>query len=439
MYTSFIGNFFLEKLNEELQKKFTAQEYFEKEQFPLFYDHHKYLQSPANTPLFQVIAQKKTKDSKARHKAYSEIVDKIKTYSETKDQAPDMSFALGFSSADLLGTTSGQITSIDLPFNAEDMFASWIGAGFGIGVAGGLNILIENYEVLRVLQEGWTLYREFVNENTGIDNKVETWNGIWLSHRFSESFVKTSPKANFHPIGVSKDGKAQMDRPSWTNLIFTLAKIFPKQTLNAYVYSFGKMNRTIGFVRFVLPEVSKVSMLYSSLFEKSTILSNRELAQIYQSEYGFSAVCERFSMVGLRSLEPKDLKKFMPSKYEKNFPTLKNDEKSIINYSIYITWIVAMLNNKELLELAEKAALRLKEFTLKEGKVRTNRTNAIEQLLSSKNRKDFIAGLTEITKEDEKMSEISNELVNSAMLDIAPDNLTLFVTLLRFKYLSNKI
>ena len=53
-----------------------------------------------------------------------------------------------------------------------------------------------------------------------------------------------------------------------------------------------------------------------------------------------------------------------------------------------------------------------------------NRTNAVEKFLSSKNRKDFIDGLTEISKEDKSMSDINNELVNHIMLDIAPDNLT---------------
>jgi hypothetical protein len=39
--------------------------------------------------------------------------------------------------------------------------------------------------------------------------------------------------------------------------------------------------------------------------------------------------------------------------------------------------------------------------------------------------------------EDPSMSEVGNEIVNHVMLDIAPDNLTLFVTLIRFKYFAN--
>lgn len=435
MYTSVIGQRFLEIYNKERKKKLSAQEYFEREYFPLFYDHPQYLQSPANTPLFQVIAQKKTNDPKARRKAYSEIVEKINSFSEMKGNAPEMSFALGFASADLLGTTSGQVTSLELPFEADDMYASWIGAGFGIGVAGGLNILLDNQEVLETIRQGWKLYREYVDENKGIDNKVETWNGIWLTHRYSDNFKKTSQKANFHPVGIGKDGKAQMERPSWTNVIFTLAKIFPKQTMNAYIYSFGQMNRTIGFIRFVLPEVSKISELYNSLFGKSKILSNKKLAQIYESEYGLSAVCERFSMIGLRSLEPKDLRKYMPGKTGSNeFPKFKEDEKNKINYSIYITWVVAMLNNKELLELAGKAAHAFREYEKGGKKGLVKRDNEIKDLLSTRNRKELIDKLTGLVEEEPKMSEVCNALVNSLMMDIAADNVPLFVTLMRFKY-----
>lgn len=435
MYTSVIGKRFLEIYNKNRKRKLSAQEYFEKEHFTLFYDHPQYLQSPANTPLFQVIAQKKTKDSKARQKAYTEIVGKINSFSAVPGNAPDMSFALGFASADLLGTTSGQVTSLQLPFEANDMYASWIGASFGIGVAGGLNILIDSQEVLEAIQEGWELYRKYVDENKDIDNKVETWNGIWLAHRFSNAYRKKTPRANFHPLSAGKGVEAKMERPSWANALFTLAKIYPKQTLNAYIYSFGQMNRTIGFVRFVLPEVHKISELYNTLFGKSKILSNKELAQIYESEYGFSTVCERFSMIGLRSFEPKDLRKYMPGKSGSNeFPKFKDDEKNLINYSIYITWVVAMLNNKDLLNLAEKAAHAFHEYEMGGKKGTKTRDNEIKELLSSRNRKELIDRLTQLVEDEPKMSEICNALVQALMLDIAADNVPLFVTLMRFKY-----
>ncbi len=435
MYTSFIGQRFLEIVNKTRKKKYSAKEYFKKEYFPLFYDHPKYLQSPANTPLFQVIAQKKTNNSKARHNAFNEIVEKINSFAESKNNSPDMSFGLGFASADLLGTTSGQITSLILPFEAEDMYASWIGAGFGIGIAGGLNILLEGQEILEAIEEGWSLYREYTDENKGIDNKVETWNGVWLAHRFGGNYKPQSPRANFQPVSSGKDGVAKMERPSWTNVLFTLAKIYPKQTLNGYVYGFGQMNRTIGFVRFALPEVHKMSELYHTLFGKSKILSNKELAHIYESEFAFSTVCERFSMIGLRSFEPKDLRKYMPGRSSSNeMPKLKDDEKSQINYSFYITWVIAMLNNKNLLDLAEKAAHAFREYEKGGKKGTVKRDNEIKELLSSRNRKELIDQLTLLVEEEPKISEVCNTLVHELMENIAVDNVPLFVTLIRFKY-----
>jgi len=435
MYTSVIGQRFLEIYNKNRKKKLTAQEYFEKEYFPLFYDHSKYLQSPMNTPLFQVIAQKKTKDSKARKKAYNEIVEKIKSYGTGEEHTPDMSFALGFASADLSGTTSGQVTSMQLPFDEDEIYASWIGAGFGIGISGALNILIEGEEILEAIQEGWKFYREYVDENKGIENKVETWNGIWLTHRFSSNYKLNSPKADFHPVNTGKDGNSKMDRPVWTSVLFTLSKIYPDQTLNAYIYSFGKMNRTIGFVRFNLLAVTKLSELYNALFGKNKILGNKELSQVYESEYGFSTVCERFSMIGLQSFEPKDLRKYMSRNSNSNELTkINNDEKNKINYSIYITWMVAMLNNKDLLTLAEKAANAFREYEKGGKKGTVKRDNEIKELLSSRNRKELIDKLTEIIALDPKMSVVCNALVHSLMLDIAVDNIQLFVTLMRFKY-----
>lgn len=433
MYTSVIGQRFLEMYNRDRKKKLSAKEFFEREQFPLFYDHPKYLQSPANTPLFQVIAQKKTKDSNARKKAYSEIVGKIDSFSETKGNAPDMSFALGYASADLMGTTSGQVTSLQLPFEGDDMYTSWVGAGFGIGIAGGLNILIDGEDVLEAIQEGWKLYREYVDENKGIDNKVETWNGIWLTHRFSDSYKERLPRADFHPVNAGKEGEAQMERPAWTKVLFTLARVYPKQSLNAYVYSFGQMNKTVGFVRFALPEVHKMSELYNTLFGKSKVMANKKLAELYESQYGFSTACERFSMIGLRSLEPKDLWKYMPGK-SNDSPKFKDDEKSKINYSIYITWVIAMLNSKDLHALAQKAAYAFHEYEKNGKKGTVTRDNEIKELLSSHNRKELIDRLTELVEEDPKMADVCSGLVNALMTDISADNVPLFVTLMRFEY-----
>lgn len=439
MYTTHIGKKFLYLFNRENRTNLTAKEYFESFLFPLFYNNERYLLSPTNTPLFQLIAQKKTNDPIARLAKKKEIDSKIMEFASGHEKFPEMSFAIGYPSADLLGTTSGQVTSINLPLNEEDMYASWIGAGFGIGIQGGLNLLVDNEKIFFSIKDGWELYRKYVNETDGIDNKIESWNSVWIIHRFSDDWNPDFPKANFQPLTISKKGEPVIKRSSWIQILFAFAKQFPNEVLTVYVYSLGQMNKTIGFVQFRLPEITKLSELYSTMFEKQTGLTNKKLAQLYETEYGFNTACERFSLIGLRAIEPKDLKKFMPGYSDKSLLKFKSDEKSLINYSIYITWVIAMLNDKELLELAEVTAAKLKKFIDEGKKVRTNRHNMVDKLLSSKNKKEFIDSLIEIAKEDSTIYEFSNKLVNHIMLhNIAPDKFPLFVTLLRFKYYPNK-
>lgn len=432
MYTSYIGKRYLEHLSKTEKEPITSKDYFKFNLYPLFYNNPQYLQSTSNNPFFQLIAQKKAGDPKARKKAFEELMVSISNYSVNNEGVPDIRYGPGFAAADDTGTTSGQISSIQLPMDEEDIYASWIGAGFGIGAAGGLNLLIDNDQVLDAVREGWDVYRKYVDENKEIANKIETWNGLWLVHRFGEHYKSSNPTADFSPVNVGKDKTASMERPTWVSIVFALVRMFPGDNLNVYIYNFGQMNRTIGFVRITLPEVSRLYQLYNSLFAKTVKLSNTELASIYTSQYGLQAVCERFSDIGLRALEPKDLRKYILG--EKQFVKSKDDSKNLINYSIYITWVVAMLNNKELLNLAEKAADAFREFEKGGRKGRVTRDNQVKELLGTRNRKDFIQQLTNIVEEDKHFAEICDLLVNAVMMDVSTDNIPLFTTLIGFKY-----
>jgi hypothetical protein len=424
MYTSHIGKRFVQVVNEREGKQLSAQEYFDTAFFSLFYDHARYLQSPASTPLFQLIAQKKTHDTDSRIDAKLKLSKKILEFANNNGE-PEMSFGLGYPSADDNATTSAQITSLKLPLQADDMYASWIGAGFGIGLPGGLAIAFDKREILSALAEGWTLYRDFVNQTAGLENKVDTWNGIWLTHRFDEYFNPALPKANFQPVG--SDGT--MERPDWTDIVFALAEQFPKETLTGYVYSFGQMNKTVGFVRLALPEVGRFKQ---HLFGNLSPEQRERVKALYKTQYGVLAAVERFSVLGLQALEPKDLRKFMR---EKNAATsLKNDDKSQLTYNIYIAWISAMLNNQQLLDLAQEAAQTLHSYAAGSKGAKTDRGNRVNELLGSANRKRFIDTLTDIVDDDATIAPVSDKLVHALMTDIPPDNVPLFVTLVRFKY-----
>ncbi|MBM4160735.1 MAG: hypothetical protein FJ217_06520 [Ignavibacteria bacterium] len=418
----------------QTKRKLTVREYFENHYFKLFFDDSEYLQSPANTPLFQLIAQKKTKDAKARKKSLDEIHSKIETFARSKNTLPDMSFAIGYPSADMVGTTSGQVSNILLPLDEEDMYASWIGSALGIGIEGGLNVLIDNDELMSILEEGWTVYRSYVDQNDGIDNKIETWNGIWLCHRLSEEFDPKKPTADFKPVNPGKKGEAVLERLPWTRTLFTLARKFPKSVETGYVYSFGQMNKTVGFVSFNLPEVKRLADIYRQLFGKIPALSNQRLDEIYQAERGFGFACEQ-GVIGLRSIEPKGLRKFMPGRSDKSeLPKEKQNLESQINNSIYISWIVAMLNNKDLLTLAEKGSAMLRTYVVGERQARTTRSNTVAKVLDSKNRRELVDALTLVVEDDSSTADVCSAIVNAVMLSVPNDSVPLFVTLMRFKF-----
>ena len=349
MYTSHVGKQFLDAYNRTEHKKYSPKEYFEKQYFPLFFDDAQYLQRPANTPLFQLIARKQTKSAKARKEMLAQIHSKIGAY-QSGESLPEMSFAIGYPSADLMGTTSGQVSNIRLSLNDDDMYSSWFGAALGIGMAGGLNLLIDKHELLLLMHEGWGHYRKHVEQNDGIDNKIETWNSLWLVHRMSDSYDPKRPTASFAPVSVGKKGEAELKRPRWTQILFALSRVFPKAAVDVYVYGFSKQNTTIGFIRFNLPEITTLWQMHRALFGKMEILKNvHELERIYKADRGFNYACES-GIIGLKALEPKGLRKYMPGTSDKiEYPKEKRSEETQITHSIYISWILAMLNNKELL------------------------------------------------------------------------------------------
>ena len=416
MYTSHIGKRFVQLSNEREHTSLSAQEYFDTAFFPLFYDHARYLHSPANTPLFQVVTQNKTHEATARAKAKEQLAQKISAFA-TAQTAPDMSFAIGYASADDLGTTSAQVTSMRLPLEAEDMYAAWIGAGFGIGISG-FSIVFDKPEILSALAEGWTLFREYVNERAELANKIDTWNSVWLKHRFSKNFVPDTPRAGFTDMLAS-----EMKRPNWITLLRTLTERFPNETLMGYVYGFGQTNTTIGFVRLVLPETRQ---FWTALFGDGSIEQEVRLEKLFMTQFDISRAVERFGVIGLRALEPRDLHKFMPNGKD-DIPKLKKDENSQFLYNIYQTWIKAMLNNEEQLQLAQKVADALYAYLQGAERGKTNRLRPVQELVKQRGREAFLshwAGLVETSK-DESLAALGKELVsilygNQIPLDAVP-------------------
>lgn len=301
---------------------------------------------------------------------------------------------------------------------------------------------MNNEKLLWTIYSGWSEYRKHLNSKV-LDlkpNEIDLWNGVWLDHTFNkDKIVKKFLLDEYveKETGEKRKANYALKQQSWIKMLFLLSSIFPKENVtifsSRYIYDKQKYV-TLGFINLNLPEVNKFWEFYDKIFKKSDSVGIKQMIALYETQYPFSRACEQ-GTIGLKAIEPKDLWKYMPGRSSLNeMPKLKDDEKSKINYSIYILWVIAMLNNKNLLGLAEKAAHAFREYE-KRGKTgRVTRDNEIKELLSSRNRKELIDRLTQLVEEEPTIGEVCNTLVHELMENIAVDNVPLFVTLMRFKY-----
>ncbi|WP_234128876.1 hypothetical protein [Bacteroides thetaiotaomicron] len=143
MYATTIGRTFLKAYNCKFKTEYTAKSFFEDVFVPLFFDHHKYMMTAGNSPLENpklswddmIKGKKPFETPERRQERINKMIHKIET------EKADASIAIGYGVVDATAATTGQISSIAFPDNKEDIYLSWIGAGLGIGVVGGLTIL----------------------------------------------------------------------------------------------------------------------------------------------------------------------------------------------------------------------------------------------------------------------------------------------------------
>lgn len=430
MIAANIGRIFLEAYNEKYQCDYTAKSFFSDVYYEVFYNHNKYLMSAGNSPLEN---PKISWDKMRIGQIPYETVDKrnerfAKTIHKIENEAADASIAIGFPSLDLTASTSGQITNMSLPLKEEDVYLSWIGSGLGIGVQSGLSMLFDNKQILLDLYEGWQFYREFLNKTPNLrGNQINTWNGQWMAHRYNKiTYDATNPTALFDPFAAMKDGGMEITTQSWTKILVGIAKNYPNSLMMAYVYSLGQTNITVGFVPFELPRIRQPYELYDKYFGTT----QKELVeQVFGTAIGFTRACQ-MGAIGVNALEPKgfrdSLEKGVVPKYN------EKDEVKVINFNTYQIWLLAMLNNEQLWEKAQKIAQTLKIYSGSDINAKKGKSQDVTNLLASINKKQFIDGITAIvkgSKDIESLAEIA-ELIN-----IMPaDNVPYFLTLIRFQF-----
>lgn len=437
MYTTVIGRRFLNAYNKREGTNLTAKKFFEEIFIPIFYNHPKYMMTGGNSPL----ENPKISWKQGKYPDEKERKDRInKTINKIENNDPDVSIAIGYSSLDLAAPTSSQTTNMNIKFSKEDMYLSWIGSGLGLGIKGGLILLFENEQVLLNTFDGWNYYRSFLNDDAYYKlrgNQITTWNGQWITHISSFDFLLDKPLMNFSEkaFETTKEGIIEIPTIHWVELILSISRCIKASQINSYVYNLSNENTTLGFIPFKLYEIAKPIQLYKKIFGENNFLKDAKIIEsIYGSAFGFAAAC-RQGQIGIQALEPKGLREFMTSnRGTAKLPNYtKANEETIINYNTYITWVIAMLDNEKLWELAGEAAEHLITFIKTDEKdVSTKRSNIVLGALDANSKKQFLESLIPIIKQIENpkpfvdLGEEINKMVSA--------NFPYFQTLIRFRY-----
>lgn len=431
MYTTTVGKTFLKEYNEQLQTHYTAKTFFEEVFVPLFFDHQKYMMTGGNSPLenpkirglhdmikgtipFETPEKRKERIGKMIHK-----VD---------HQRADMSIAVGYRVANNESATSCQVTSLDLPNDADSSYLSWIGAAFGITVSGDITILFNELGLLWKIFEGWTYYRKYIEDIPLLKgNQVNIWNGQWIVHYYKLGFDETDPTAGLDPLGDPIKGIFNIKPISWIKLILGISHDFMGGNLMGYLYRINKYNSTYGFIPFVLDEITRPNLFYKKIFGENVFNTDIErIQEIYGTAFGLGEAIKSGS-VGVKALEP-----FSPTLNNDLYKGKQNEREIKIN--TYLMWILAMLNNERLWDKSKQFAETFKKYACSDIDARTKNSRQITNALSSRKRDQFINNLTIILENcDDDLNESLIEIAQTVAL-ISIENFPYFLTLIRFQY-----
>jgi hypothetical protein len=431
MITTLVGKTFLKAYNQKYQQEYSAKEFFEKIYFELFFNHPKYMQWVTNSPFVQMKA-----GQKAEKLSIEDRQEKLlNLFEKAKNDIPDASFAIGYPAAEgkEYASTSGLVSDVVIETNEEDIYLSWIGSGLGIGVAGGFSILINDDQIALETFEGWKHYRKYLNDPTLSKlrgNQINSWNGQWLSYKLGNNYRDDFDFSVLSNEGIFKvdTNLAEIDTVNWSNLFFSLSKLYPDKVLNSYIYSFGQTNKTIGFIPIYLKSGTRLKNVFKQLFHSDKAFDNRD----FQSLFGMhiKRACE-LGNIGLHALRPESIKKYMEDAKNLSF---KKEEETII-YQSYKTWLIAMLskNNEEITDYTSELAKLIQKY--RAGAKGTNRKNLIEKdLFGAKSKKGFLDALTLMVNDIEKSDLETLKNLRDEVHLMTNEEFGYFNTLLKFDY-----
>jgi hypothetical protein len=430
MITTLVGKTFLKTYNEKYNQAYSAKEFFEKEFHRLFFDNPKFLMSVTNSPFDQGYKNKRHLTTAGRLYDLQQFNEKIEL------GKVDASIFLGSSASEDkdFAVTSGLVSDLDLAFDKDDVLCSWFGAALGIGVAGGYTILIDDPTITLRTFEGWKYYRKYLDDPAlqGIllANKINSWNGQWLRYRLSSNYEEGF---DFRILEREKffrqeDKSYGIETLNWSNLFFSLSLLYPERVFSSYIYSFGQMNKTIGFIPIYLKAGTRLKTIFKQLFH--TELPFKEKS--FQSLFGMhiKRACE-LGNIGLQALRPENLTKYIDE--DKTF-SFKKDE-DILLYQSYKTWLIAMLskNKEEITDYTSEIAKLIQRY--RANAKGTDRKNLIEKdLLGSKTKKGFLDALIVMLEGLEKSDFEPLKKLRDEVHLMTNEEFGYFNTLLKFDY-----
>ena len=423
MVTSIIGKIFLEAYNARYTTSYSADQFFLEIFYPLFFDSSKYLYWVQNSPFVQMKKGQKveTLTSNERKEKLNNFIEKINSGNV------DASIAIGYPASEEkeYATTSGQISNLFFPTSKEDVYYSWFGSALGVGVQGGISIFFYNVNILLDVYEGWKLYRKAIDSIEKLPgNKIMTWNGQWLAHRYSRFFNEVDNMSGFNPYTIKND-EFSIDTVSWTRILIGIAQKCPNKQMMGYIYSYGQTNTTIGFIPFDLSQIASPVKLYQRFFGME---SGHKAEKLWGTALGFVKACQQ-GVIGLRAMEPKGLRDYIE---KGKMPKLSNKEEQIISFNVYQSWIMAMLNNQDLWDKAQEFASELYKYSSSGNRAKTVNANKVKTVLEVNNKMNFMKSMVDIIGDVENMEKMKE--MASIVNTMPSDNVPYFLTLIRFHY-----
>lgn len=423
MVTSVIGKIFLEAYNTRYGTSYSAEQFFLEVFYPLFFDSNKYLYWVQNSSFVQMKKGQKveTLTSEERKEKLNNFIEKINS------NITDASMAIGYPASEEkeYATTSGQVSNLSFSTTKEDVYCSWFGSALGVGVQGGISIFFYNEDVLIDVYEGWNLYRKAIENIDKLPgNKILTWNGQWLAHKYSYAFNNMDYLLGFNPYTI-KNNEFSIDTVSWTRILIGIAQRCSKKQIMGYVYSYGQTNTTIGFIPFDLSQITRPIKLYQRFFGME---SGHKAEKLWGTAVGFVKACQQ-GVIGIRAMEPKGLRDYIE---KGKIPKLSDKEEQIISFNVYQSWIMAMLNNQDLWDKAQEFASELYKYSSSGNRAKTVNANKVKMVLEANNKMNFMKSMVDIVEDAEDMKKMKEM---ASIVNIMPsDNVPYFLTLIRFHY-----